>query len=215
MSILEALTPSDEYGFSTLHFPSVIVAIVTNNEDPDELGRVKLRFPWLTDDHESDWARISTPMAGAGRGLFFLPEVEDEVLVAFEHGDVRRPIVIGCLWNGQDTPPETNSEGGNDIRVIKSRSGHQIRLNDKDGEETIELIDKTEANSIVFDAANNTITISADQDIAITAPNGKVSIDCSEFEVSASSGGNVSSDGDIEIAATGSLNLSGSTVNIN
>jgi uncharacterized protein involved in type VI secretion and phage assembly len=80
----------------------VVIGIVTNNQDPDRLGRVKVRFPWLSGGTESHWARVATPMAGNGRGLYFLPEVDDEVLVLFERGDVRFPFVIGALWNGKD-----------------------------------------------------------------------------------------------------------------
>ena len=82
----------------------VVTGVVTNNKDPDKLGRVKVRFPWLSDTDESWWARVASPMAGKDRGVFFLPEVDDEVLVAFEHGDPRFPYVIGALWNGS-TPP--------------------------------------------------------------------------------------------------------------
>ena len=79
-------------------------AIVTNNNDPDKLGRVKLKFPWLADTYESDWARIVQLGAGPDSGAVFLPEVNDEVLVAFEFGDIRRPYVLGGLWNGKDKP---------------------------------------------------------------------------------------------------------------
>src|SRR5205085_2988322 len=121
----------------------VVVGVVTNNQDdPDGLGRVKVKFPWLSNDEESFWARVAVPMAGKERGFYFLPEVEDEVLVAFEHGDPRFPYVLGSLWNGQDKPPEKN-DGKNNVRVIKSRSGHVIRLNDEDGKEKIESIDKS------------------------------------------------------------------------
>jgi uncharacterized protein involved in type VI secretion and phage assembly len=96
----------------------VVVGLVTNNQDPDGLGRVKVKFPWLSDVDESSWARIAAPMAGKQRGACFLPEVDDEVLVAFEHGDMRFPYVLGALWNGQDAPPVTNSDGTNNVRMI-------------------------------------------------------------------------------------------------
>ena len=89
-------------------FFGVTLGLVTNNQDPEKLGRIKVKFPWLSDEDESNWARIITPMAGDDRGMFFLPEVDDEVLVAFEQGDMRFPFVLGSLWNGQDKPPETN-----------------------------------------------------------------------------------------------------------
>ncbi len=139
----------------------VAIGIVTNNQDPDRLGRVKVKFPWLSDEDESAWARMVTPMAGKERGLYFLPEVDDEVLVAFEHGDLRSPYVLGALWNGKDLPPVTNDDGKNNIRAIASRSGHVIRLNDEDGKEKIEIIDKSGKNSLVFDTASHTIRLSA------------------------------------------------------
>ena len=114
-------------------FYGVVVGIVTNNKDPESLHRVKIRFPWLDQDNESHWARVASLMAGNGRGAYFLPEVDDEVLVAFEHGCVDYPYVVGALWNGKDKPPESNSDGLNKHRTIQSRSGHIIRLNDKAG----------------------------------------------------------------------------------
>ena len=83
----------------------VVVGIVTDNDDPERLGRVKLRFPSLSADYESHWARVAAPGNGASRGTVWIPEVNDEVLVAFEGGDRQRPFVLGGLWNGKDTPP--------------------------------------------------------------------------------------------------------------
>src|SRR5205807_6859560 len=87
----------------------VLVAIVTNNKDADIGGRVKVKYPWLGDE-ESHWARLITPMAGSGRGMYFLPEVGDEVIVALEHGDINHAYVVGGVWNGQDKPPKPASE---------------------------------------------------------------------------------------------------------
>ena len=96
-------TPEKEANLQKIY--GVVIGIVTNNQDPDKLGRVKVQFPWLSNEDESFWARIASPMAGDKRGIYFLPEVDDEVLVVFEHGDMRFPYVIGALWNGQDSPP--------------------------------------------------------------------------------------------------------------
>src|SRR4030095_12665202 len=131
-----------------------------------------VRFPWLAENEESNWARGATMMAGKDRGAYFLPEVDDEVLVGFEHGRVDHPYVLGSLWNGQDTPPESNQDGDNNPRTIKSRSGHVVRLNDAKGGETIEIIDKTGSNKVVIDSANNTITIEAQSDITIKSASG-------------------------------------------
>ena len=88
----------------------VVVGLVTNNKDPDDLGRVKVKYPWLGDNIESDWIRLSSPMAGSGRGFLYLPEVNDEVLIAFEHGDVHHPYIVGALWSSTDKPLKKNSE---------------------------------------------------------------------------------------------------------
>lgn len=164
----------------------VVVAVVTNTQDPEGLARVKLRFPWLSDQDESPWARVACLMAGASRGAYFLPEVDDEVLVAFEQGDVRLPYVIGALWNGKDLPPAKNEDGKNDVRMIKSRSGHVVRLNDKDGAETVEIVDKSGKNMLVIDTAKNTIAITSEQDIVLSAAKGKVTLDAKELVLKAS-----------------------------
>jgi phage protein D len=114
---------------------NIVVALVTNNKDEKNWGRVKVKFPWLTDEHESDWVRIAAPMAGPNRGFYFLPEINDEVLVAFEHGDMRRPYIVGALWNGIDAPVEPNNtavkqDSKVQHRVIKTRVGHTIMLDD-------------------------------------------------------------------------------------
>ena len=169
---------------------SVVIGIVTNNKDTEGMGRVKVNFPWRGDSDESYWARVATLMAGKDRGTFFLPEVGDEVLVAFDHGDINHPYVVGSLWNGVDTPPETNADGKNNIRKIKSRSGHEIILDDtaaqekieihtkaghtivlddSAGAEKIEVKDKTGNNSIVIDSVQNAISISSQMKLSIKA----------------------------------------------
>ncbi len=215
MSLVEILNPSDDQLFQRGSLTGVMVAIVTNNEDPDGMGRVKLKLPWLSDDYESDWARIATLMAGPDRGVYFLPEVDDEVLIAFEHGDIRRPMVLGFLWNGVDAPPMTNDDGENNIRMIKSRSGHMVRLDDTDGGEKIEIIGKDEKDSIVIDANENTISITAEADINLSAPNGKIVMECSELEITASSSAKLTGDSSIDVEASSTLTLKGSTVEIN
>jgi phage baseplate assembly protein V len=156
----------------------VVVGVVTNNQDPEELGRVKVWFPWLADDGESNWARIASPMAGPERGLYFLPEVDDEVLVMFEHGQIDHPFIIGALWNGKDKPPATNGDGKNNLRVIKSRSGHTITLDDTADAEKITISDKTQKNTIVIDSKENTVTITSDKEVTVKAQ-GNITLDSS------------------------------------
>jgi uncharacterized protein involved in type VI secretion and phage assembly len=186
MSFLELIKEEDKGGMIN----GLVMGIVTNNKDPESMGRVKLSFPWRDAEDESYWARVAAPMAGKERGMFFLPEVGDEVLVAFEMGDIHHPYVIGSLWNGEDTPPETNPDGKNNIRMIKSRSGHQIIFNDNDiemkekleihtraghtillddsaGGEKIEIRDKTGSNSIIIDSVQNSISLESSMQLKI------------------------------------------------
>ena len=211
MNFFDALLERDH----TARITGVVVGVVTNNQDPDGLGRVKVKFPWLSDTDESYWARIVSPMAGNERGLYCLPEVDDEVLVVFEHGDVRFPYVLGALWNGKDKPPADNSDGKNNVRLLKSRSGHVVRLSDEDGKEKIEIIDKSKKNSIVFDTANNTITITADKDIVLSAPQGTIKLDGQKIEAKSSADAKVEAGAGMDVKASGTLNIKGATVNIN
>ena len=151
----------------------VFPAVVTNNQDPEGMHRVKVRYVHLPGDHESYWARVATPMAGKDRGVYFLPEVDDEVLVMFEHGDVHHPIVVGQMWNGRDVAPHDNADGKNNLRFFRSRNGHRVIFDDTDGAEKIVVAEKTGKNRIVIDAVANTIqVISEDGDITIKAPKG-------------------------------------------
>lgn len=178
-------TPMGSQGAGT-RFYGVMIGIVTNNSDPEGMGRVKVRFPWLSDTDESHWARIVAPMAGNDRGLYFLPEVDDEVLVAFDQGLIEMPYVIGALWNGVDQPPESNADGENNIRSITSRSGHVIRLDDTEGAEKIEIIDASGSNRIAIDTANNAITIQAEGNITMESAQGDVVIRGQNVAVEAS-----------------------------
>ncbi len=215
MSLYSLLTDSEKREGKHGKIQGVVIGVVTNNEDPDGMGRIKVKFPWLSDEDESNWARVTSPMAGKEMGIYFLPEVDDEVLVAFEHGDMRFPYIIGSLWNGKDSPPATNDDGKNNIRVIKSRSGHVISLNDEDGKEKIEIIDKSEANSIVIDTSANTITVTADKDITISAPQGTITLDGENVEIKTSADIKVEAGGKIGIKSNAAMKIEGATVDIN
>ena len=125
------------------HFYGVYPAVVDDVVDPDNQGRVRVELPWSPDpenDSYTAWARLATFMAGDDRGSWFVPDTGDEVLVTFEAGDPRRPYVVGALWNGQDAPPEQmDGAGRNDKKVLRSRNGVQITLDDTDGQETLTL----------------------------------------------------------------------------
>jgi uncharacterized protein involved in type VI secretion and phage assembly len=182
MSLYDVLSSEDEERARSRRMNGAATGVVTNNKDPDRLGRIKIRFPWLSEDSEGEWVRVASFMAGQGRGGFFLPEVGDEILVVFDHGDVDYPYVIGALWNSEDTPPEANQDGKNNIKKITSRSGHEIVFNDDGeqgkekleihtkaghrivlddsaGQEKISITDKTEKNLISMDSVQNSISI--------------------------------------------------------
>jgi uncharacterized protein involved in type VI secretion and phage assembly len=193
----------------------VVSAVVTDNLDDLKLGRVRLRFPWLGDDSASWWARVAVPLAGPERGTWVLPEVGDEVLVAFEHGDPRVPYVIGGLWNQNAMPPEDTGKGGADHRSVTSRSGHVIRLDDSDGAEKIEIIDGSGKNRVVIRTSDDSIEIAADGDVALSSANGKVTITGAEVEIKASGSASLQAGSSLELKADGKTVLKGATVAIN
>jgi uncharacterized protein involved in type VI secretion and phage assembly len=196
-------------------FYGVVVGIVTNNQDPENMHRVKVRFPWLSNDVESNWARVAAPMSGKDRGAYFLPEVDDEVLVAFEHGLVDHPFVVGSLWNGKDGAPESNADGENNHRTIKSRSGHILRLNDKSGNETIEIIDKSGKNKIIIDTAKNSITIEAQSDITIKSTTGKLTMQANGIEMKSQMGVSVEAAQNMDLKANAIVTVKGAMIRLN
>lgn len=213
MNLFDVLSKED--GASATRILGVVIGVVTNTQDPAGLGRVKVKFPWLGSTEESFWARVATPMAGKERGFYFLPEVEDEVLMAFEHGDARFPYVLGALWNNQDKPPENNDNGENNIRAIKSRSGHVIRLDDTAGEEKIEIIDKSGKITIVVDTAQNTITMTSEKDITLSASKGTIKLEAQKIEIKSSTDMAIEAGAGMEVKAAGTMNVKGAMVNIN
>ncbi|HEV2372545.1 MAG TPA: VgrG-related protein [Streptosporangiaceae bacterium] len=178
----------------------LVVGQVTDIADPDNMFRVKVSFPWLSDDYESWWARVAQPGAGSERGLAWLPEVGDEVLVAFGHGDVRAPYVIGGLYNGVDAPPMADqlidTTAGQVVRRVSvSRTGHRLVMSDDDSAPQVLLATGDDNLKITLDASQTSITIDS---------SGSVTI-------SGSSQVQITSDGDVSIQAQGSLSLSGQT----
>src|SRR5829696_7052207 len=121
----------------------VLPALVIDIKDPDNQGRVKVTLPWSVDAKGARyeaWARLATLQAGNNRGSWFIPDVDDEVLVAFEHGDPRRPYVLGALWNGRDRAPESmDGAGRNFKKVLRSRNGVKVTFDDQDGQEKLVL----------------------------------------------------------------------------
>jgi uncharacterized protein involved in type VI secretion and phage assembly len=178
------------------HWYGVFPALVVDIKDPDGQGRVKITLPWSPDTGGSRyevWARLVTLMAGNNRGSWFIPDVNDEVLVAFESGDPRRPYVIGMLWNGRDTPPDSMDGAGNNYRkVMRSRNGVKLTFDDQDGQEKFivetpgaqKITLKDGPGSIVIEDSNgNSVKLGA-SGITVTAA-AKVTINASAMDVTA------------------------------
>jgi len=205
-SLVDHVAPEDHAGAGKIC--GVVIGHVTGNEDKQGMHMVDVKFPVLsTDDNDVVCAaRVASPMAGNGRGAYFLPEVGDEVLVAFENGDLRFPYVVGSLWNGVDKPSATNSDNKNNIREIKSRCGAVIRWNDEDSNEKIEIIDKTGSNSITLNSSDNSITITC---------NGRMKLHANGIEITSDSDVKIQANSTMDINASAVLNVKGATVNIN
>ena len=174
----------------------VLPALVTDIKDPDNQGRVQITLPWSPDAQGAryeGWARLATLFGGNNRGSWFVPDVDDEVLVAFEHGDPRRPYVLGALWNGRDAAPERMDGAGNNFRkVLCSRNGVKVTLDDQDGQEKLLLetpggqkitlkdgpgaltIEDSNGNSVKLETAGITVTAAA-----------KVTVNASQVAISA------------------------------
>ena len=163
-----------------------VIGLVTDNKDPQKLGRVKVKLPVLSAQDTTFWVPIVMLGAGKNRGWFFIPEPDDEVLVLFEHGDLDRPLVVGALWNGKDKAPDANSDGKNDHRVIKSRAGSRVLFDDSDASPSIVLEDGTGNARITIDAKNNKIKIEALKgDVCFQAPQGDLKIVAKTAELKA------------------------------
>lgn len=224
----------------------VVPAVVTNNADPEKKGRVKLKYPWLSDkkDDESDWVRISTLNAGKERGVWFLPEIDDEVLVAFEHGDIHKPYIIGSLWNKTDMPPisddlcaktnndnargmgeivkhkseknspyptkdkDRNENGKNELRFMRSKSGHMVMLDDTEKKERITIIDKTGKNRISIYSETNKIVITSEEgDIELYAPKGTIYMEAKNVEAIATEAMKIESKGTWDAFSKGKMKV--------
>jgi uncharacterized protein involved in type VI secretion and phage assembly len=252
MSLIELLNTPNRPQQRGNKIYGVVVGIVRDIKDPQNLGRVKVDFPWMGESSEavaissaedrahSFWARIANLMAGKERGSFFIPEVGDEVLVAFEHGEVDRPYILGTLWNADDPPPEQmDSDGKNDIRSIHSRSGHVISFNDSDDSPSIRIVDQTGDNSITIDSANNAMAIKVKGDFSVEVEGnisiktqGKLEVEAAQdaslktdanlkaeaganCDIEASGPAKLKSSAKLEVDGTGQVEIKAATVSVN
>jgi uncharacterized protein involved in type VI secretion and phage assembly len=166
----------------------VVEGLVVENKGDDE-GRIKVTFPWLDGRSVTDWCRVSQLYAGNGYGALFVPEVNDEVVISFIHGDMRFPIIVGGLYNGKDKPP-TAPVDGTDQKIIRTKAGHQILFDDHADQaavkvtsaagHTLEMDDSGTAIKITA-AKGGTVTVTADGSITLHAP--KVTIESNDIDL--------------------------------
>ena len=207
----------------------ITVGLISDAKDPENAGRVRLTFPWLSDDYVSDWARTVQAGAGKDRGAQVLPEVGDEVLVAFEHGDVNRPVVVGGLFNGVDTMPRGPVDlvdGGTGMinrRSFTSRLGHRVDLVDATGKEGIRATTTDEKLTLVMDHSGAKITVHADGKVVIEGSQGITidssgsDIDLTGNKISLKATAGVSVDGGggaVDVKAGSTLSLTGASAKL-
>lgn len=189
--LLEATTESSRP--EERRFFGVAIAQVISNLDATGLGRVQLRLPWLPSFQP--WARVAVPMAGLARGTWFIPQPGDEVLVAFNHGDVREPYVVGSLWNAQDQPPALLPTDAVDKRIIRTPLGHEVEFDDLTQSITIT---STTQQKIKLDPTGI--------DVETTAGTAKISLDTA---------GNISIKGMLSIKLEApKISIKGTTIDI-
>ncbi len=198
-------------------WPGVVVGLVTNTDDPKKWGRVKLKFPTLSDNAESSWARVLGLGAADQTGLFILPQVGDEVLVIFENGEFNRPYVLGGLWNGKSSlPPEVSNAAKGDLPLVRtwhSPNGHWIAMYD-DQHKKIEIV-SADGRSITIDDSSKEIVLKT-RGVTITLEDQKLSVESqSDISIKASANLKLEANGNIDIKASGQVNVNGAVINLN
>jgi type VI secretion system secreted protein VgrG len=138
-------------------------ALVTDNHDPKGLGRVRVKFYWMNGSEKTPWIRVTSPHGGGGKGMFFIPEIGEEVIAGFEGDSALKPYVVGTVYHGAAS--STFSNGGNDVKALQTRSGNKVIMNDAAGSIFVE--DK-DGNSVMIDGAGN-ITVKANKTVLIEA----------------------------------------------
>lgn len=201
--------------------PGLLVGVVDDNRDPDGLARVRVRYVSLAGEPLSAWARLCTPMAGRGRGLFLLPEVGDEVLLGHLHGNLEDPVVLGALWSARDTPPSDPAKEAHDQRIFVSRSGHRIEFHDGKGQERVVIEDASGKLRIELDSAASKLRVESAGDLHIQAK-GELRIDAKTLRLSGSQSATIESplqlellsDGAATVRAGGTVTVKGSSVDL-
>lgn len=207
----------------------IAFGIVSQNQDPEGLGRVRVRLPWLdgNDVDESTWATLAAPMEGKAYGWYALPDVGDQVAIAFIGGDLRQPVVLGGAWNASDEPPEVNDDGKNHFRGYRSRAGHRLIFDDSDqakvtfveqgGQQTIGVGKLAGAGG----SSPNAVDVYrpggvGDQGVAIASMDGALEVSCPDGTLTIDAGTDVTirSASTLAIKAGGALTAKGGTVEV-
>ncbi len=212
MTLLET-APKETAHESGGYVKGVAVAVVTQNKDDESLCRVKIKYPWYDKPRESYWARLASPMGGNDRGLVMIPEVGDEVLVAFEREDVRFPYVLGVLRNGKEKSPFVNDDGKNDIRILQSRKKHYLRFDD--GSKGVVELAHEKGRKIVFDDNGFAVQDENGNVVKVDSSSGAMTIEAKgQLNIKAATI-TIESTGTLELKASATLTIQGSMVNIN
>jgi len=191
----------------------VAIALVTQNRDGDGLCRVKVRYPWHEKPRESYWARLAMPMAGRERGMVFIPEVGDEVVVAFEREDLRFPLILGALHNGKDKPPLANNDGNNDKRILKSRKKHYLLFDD--GQKGVVELTHEKGRKIILDDNGFVVQDEKGNLVKVDSNSGAMTIEAKgQLKLKAATI-SIEATGTLEVKANATLTIRGSMVNIN
>lgn len=190
--------------------PGVVIGVVTDNDDPDDLGRVKVKYPWLGDDAESYWARLAMPGAGPDYGMVWIPQVGDEVTVAFEHGNIARPIVLGGLWNGKDAAPIGDSlfDDGDVTRSgFVSRAGHKLVFFDSDSQSGVAIMTEDSKLRIALNETKGELHIAFD---------GKLTIDgTGDVQIKTQGAIKIEAGTTLDLKAAAKTTVKGATVALN
>jgi uncharacterized protein involved in type VI secretion and phage assembly len=219
LGLTSSAVPASRPSASGPPIPGVVIGQVTDNNDPDGLGRVKVKLPWLSDNYESDWCRMSQLGAGPDSGAVWLPEVNDEVLLAFEFGDVRRPHVVGSLYNGQDKPRLGDGlfdSGKVKRRGFVSRAGHRLVFLDDSSQLGIALVSADGSCRVALDQTNGEIRVHCQGKITIETDQGDITVKSGgDLSLSAQGSLELKANAGINIETSGSVALKGSTIGLN
>jgi phage baseplate assembly protein gpV len=200
-------------------------AVVCQNNDPEQLNRVKVRLPWLDggDTDQTHWAQLMTPMAGDRFGVYALPDLDDVVVVMFIAGDMSQPVIVGGVWSTPDFSPEPNEDGKNNFRGYRSRSGHRLILDDSEQVKVV-VADKTAMHVIGLGrfakagAGPNVCAVykppmAGDSGVAFSAMEGTVELTCPDGNLKVQAGGSVmiNAKSTLDLKAGGDVKLEGSS----